>query len=141
MSRFAASSERKPSEVPSAAYNGICSRLEDTGVLEPEGKEFLESPVSRARPKLTPDDYQERSSFVNRKRKFRLTNSLALSSDAATRFPQVRTRDLADTRPKWICARYRCPATTRPASGLCPHDDSSSGRSERPFSEVTNLST
>jgi hypothetical protein len=49
MSRFAASSERKPSEVPSGAYNGIRSRLEDTGVLGPEGKELIESPVSRAK--------------------------------------------------------------------------------------------
>src|ERR1017187_3805459 len=31
MRRFAAWSERKTSEVPSGAYNGICSRLEDMG--------------------------------------------------------------------------------------------------------------
>src|SRR5664279_5145493 len=67
MSRVAASIERKPSEVPSDAYNGICSRLEDTWSIGTEGKEFFESPVSRARPQLTPPEYQERNSVVNSK--------------------------------------------------------------------------
>src|SRR5271169_2947520 len=67
MSRFAASIERKPSEVPSGAYNGICSRLEDTCSVGIEGKEFLESPVSRARLQPTPPEYQERNSVVNSK--------------------------------------------------------------------------
>src|ERR1039457_5514143 len=67
MSRFAASIKRKPSEVPSDAYNGICSRLEDTGGVGIEGMEFLESPVSRARLQPTPPKYQERNSVVNRR--------------------------------------------------------------------------
>src|SRR5664279_1333769 len=67
MSRVAASIERKPSEVPSDAYNGICSRLEDTWSVGIEGKEFIESPVSRARPQPTPPEYQERNSVVNSK--------------------------------------------------------------------------
>jgi hypothetical protein len=67
MSRLAASIGRKPSEVPSDAYNGICSRLEDTWNVGIEGKEFIESPVSRARPQLTSPEYQERNSVVNRK--------------------------------------------------------------------------
>src|SRR5450759_1380520 len=67
MSRVAASIERKPSEVPSGAYNGICSRLEDTWSVGIEGKEFIESPVSRARPQLTSPEYQTRNSVVNRK--------------------------------------------------------------------------
>jgi len=66
MSRFAASSERKPSEAPSDAYNGICSRLEDTLSVGNGGKEFIESPVSQARPQATPPEYQERISVVNR---------------------------------------------------------------------------
>ena len=66
MSRFAASIARKPSEVPSGAYNGICSRLEDTWSVGIEGKEFIESPVSRARPQLTSPEYQKRNSVVNR---------------------------------------------------------------------------
>ena len=45
--------ERKPSEVPSDAYNGTCSRLEDAWSVGIEGEEFFESPVSRARPLLT----------------------------------------------------------------------------------------
>jgi hypothetical protein len=32
-----------------------------------EGKEFLESPVSRARLQPTPPEYQDGNSFVNRK--------------------------------------------------------------------------
>jgi hypothetical protein len=48
MSRLAASIDRKPSEVPSDAYNGICSRLEDTWSVGKEGKEVIESPVSRS---------------------------------------------------------------------------------------------
>ena len=79
MNRCAASRERNPSEAPSHPYKGICSRLEGTGSVETEGKEFLESPVSRARLKPTPDKYQDRNSFVNRKREFRLTNSSPLS--------------------------------------------------------------
>ena|ERR1017187_785719 len=79
MNRRATSRERNPSDVPSHAYNGICSRLEDTGSVRIEGKEFLESPVSRARLQPTPPEYQERNSFVNRKREFRLTNSSAPS--------------------------------------------------------------
>src|ERR1035437_2063292 len=108
MNRFAASTERVTSEVPSGPYNGICSRLEGTGRLETEGKEFLESPFSRARPQLTPPEYQERNSFVNRKREFRLTNSSA---------PPKRCRGAVSTRSddgccrpageKWICAGDR----------------------------------
>src|ERR1039457_6063501 len=67
MRRFAASMARKPSEVPSGAYNGIFSRLEDTLVVWIEGKEFIESPVSRARPQLTSIEYQARNSVVNSK--------------------------------------------------------------------------
>jgi hypothetical protein len=67
MSRLAASIGRKPSEVPSGPYIGICSRLGDTLSGGIEGKEFIESPVSRARPQLTSPEYQERNSVVNRK--------------------------------------------------------------------------
>src|ERR1039457_3206499 len=79
MSRLAAPTERRQREVPSGAYNGICSRLEDTGSVGIEGMEFIDSPVSRARPQLTPPEYQERNSFVNRKREFRRRNSSAPS--------------------------------------------------------------
>ena len=86
MSRVAASIERKPSEVPSDAYNGICSRLEDTSNVGIEGKEFIESPVSRARPQLTSPEYQKRNSVVNRKvKRFRRSGGFGAELQNAKR--------------------------------------------------------
>jgi hypothetical protein len=120
MSRFAALIERKPSEVPSGAYNGICSRLEDTGSVRSEGKEFIESPVSRARPQLTPDNYQERSSFVNSEREFRLTNSSAPSKRCRVSVAtNGGTRAAAGSGESWTCAvDRRPPLTTIPPANM-----------------------
>src|ERR1019366_10097549 len=92
MSRFAPSTERKPSEVPSGAYNGICSRLEDTGVLEPEGKEFLESPVSRAG--LEPTSCIAKTEFTRQQRKlsFRLQGPLRCLKAAVARSGRAGNR-------------------------------------------------
>src|ERR1019366_10526078 len=78
MSRFAPSTERKPSDVPSGAYNGICSRLEGTGVLKSKGRSFWRVPSLGRRCNLSPE-YQKRNSVVNRKSELQITSSSACS--------------------------------------------------------------
>src|ERR1035437_3993912 len=112
MSRFSASRERKPSEVPSGAYNGIRSRLEDTGVLDTEGKEFLESPVSRAEGATYPLNIRNgiHSSTVNVSSGSQTPQHT--QSEAGTLFRHARARTAAGSGKAWTCAVERRPPRT-----------------------------